>query len=285
MFSYMPSTLLERAVLESGRFALASDTAGREVLAVGQRRLPRVVLQQKADGLHGLMQQVAASGGRVFTVARDDPWLIEEAAEEVDDCASPVAAEEYLVMGLRPLTVAGRPVRVAVRREVVRLLLLPWTVPAVSLQFGTSRHFVVTGTRGVVGDWQLTADGRSGVVVGVPELWVGILERLHPAGSGLVLRCDVPVPWVGDDGLCGATPTAIGVFSRRDGDGDGTDGDDHLLGESGESWLARLPVVMTEGDVVQPVPVPDGVAVGTVPEGPWEREAEGPADFPMSSLT
>lgn len=304
MIGYTPATLLETAVLKSGRFALTTDAAGREVVAVGHRRLPRVILQQKAEGIHGLMEQVAATGGRVFTATEGDPWQIYEAEEEPEDCASPSAAEEYLVMGLRPLLAAGRPVRVAVRREVVRLYVLPWSIPALSLDFGGEAHFVVTGTRGVVGEWHQEADGRRGVVVGVAEVWLGVLERLSAPAGGLVLRCDVPVPWVGDDGLGGAVPTAVGVYVPRHDAGagpvdpgarppdlDGTPfgsgaagGGDGAVG-GGESWLSRLPVVLTEGDAVRPVPVPDGIEVGPVPDGPWEVEAHGQADFPMGSLT
>lgn len=291
MITYTPTTLLETAVLKSGRFALTTDAAGREVVAVGHRRLPRVILQQKADGLHGLMQEVAATGARVFTTTEGDPWRIVEAEEEPEDCASPPAAEEYLVMGLRPLLAAGRPVRVAVRREVVRLLVLPWTIPALSLDFGGAPHYVVTGTRGVVGDWQQEPDGRHGVVVGVPEVWVGVFERLHD--GNLVLRCNVPLPWVGDDGLTGAVPSSVGVFVPRHGGADDPAPDeptelgagDGMEAGVGETWLSRLPVVLTEGDVVRPVAVPDGVEVGTVPDGPWELEGHGPADFSMGSLT
>ncbi|MGH9092285.1 MAG: hypothetical protein ACRDZR_13055 [Acidimicrobiales bacterium] len=202
----------------------------------------------------------------------------------------PSAAEEYLVMGLRPLLAAGRPVRVAVRREVVRLLVLPWSVPALSLDFGGEPHYVVTGTRGVVGEWHQEADGRRGVVVGVPEVWIGVLERLSAPAGGLVLRCDVPVPWVGDDGLAGAVPTSVGVYVPRhdpeaEPDGGSPDGRSPDDPAGSESWLSRLPVVLTEGDVVRTVPVPDGIEVGPVPDGPWEAEAHGQADFSMGSLT
>ena len=284
MISYTPATLLETAVLKSGRFALATDAAGREVVAVGHRRLPRVILQQKAEGLHGLMEQVAAMGARVFTATEGDPWQIYEAEEEPEDCAAPSAAEEYLVMGLRPLLAAGRPVRVAVRREVVRLLVLPWSIPALSLHFGGEAHFVVTGTRGVVGEWRPEVDGRRGVVVGVPEVWIGVLERLSAPAGGLVLRCDVPVPWVGDDGLAGAVPTSVGVYVPRPDPGSVPEGGAAADG-AGETWVSRLPVVLTEGDVVRPVPVPDGIEVGPVPDGPWEAELGGQADFSMGSLT
>lgn len=303
MIGYTPATLLEMAVLKSGRFAITTDAAGREVVAVGHRRLPRVILQQKAEGLHGLMEQVAATGARVFTTTEGDPWQIYEAEEEPEDCASPSAAEEYLVMGLRPLLAAGRPVRVAVRREVVRLFVLPWSIPALSLDFGGEAHFVVTGSRSVVGEWHQEADGRRGVVVGVPEVWIGVLERLS-VPDGLVLRCDVPVPWVGDDGLAGAVPTAVGVYVPRrevgpDPDAAPQDASGTPFGAppaddgaaaggapapGGETWLSRLPVVLTEGDVVRPVPVPDGIEVGPVPDGPWEAEVHG-QDFSMGSLT
>ncbi len=290
MITYSPATLLETAVLKSGRFALTTDAAGREVVAVGQRRLPRVILQQKAEGLHGLMQEVGSSGARVFTTSDGDPWRIVEAEEEPEDCASPPAAEEYLVMGLRPLLAAGRPVRVAVRREVVRLLVLPWTIPALSLDFGGTPHYVVTGTRGVVGDWRQEPDGRRGVVVGVPEVWIGVFERLYATDGDLVLRCNVPVPWVGDDGLTGAVPSSVGVFvPRHDGAAQpGLAEPEAAAGfdlEAGETWLSRLPVVLTEGDVVRPVEVPAGVDVGPVPDGPWELDANGSADFPLGSLT
>ena len=285
MISYAPDTLLETAVLKAGRFALATDAAGREVVSVGHPRLPRVVLQQKADGLHGLMQVVGATGAHVFTATEGDEWQIEEADEHPDDCSSPAAAEEYLVMGLRPLQMDGRPVRVAVRRDVVRLFLLPWALSARSLRFGGTLHYVVTGTRGLVGDWQPVTDGRTGVVVGVPELWLGVLERHHRSEVGLALRCDVPVPWIGDDGIRDAAPTTVGVFERHDEGGIGFGGLGASDGGTGETWLSTLPVAMTEGDVVRPVSVPDDVTVGEVPDGPWEQEALGTDDFSMTNLT
>lgn len=297
MISYRPATLLERAVLEAGRFALTTDTAGREVVAVGHRRLPKVVLQQKADDLHGLMQEVATSGGRVFVAGEGDPWEIREVDEEPEDAGSPTAAEEYLVMGLRPLVLEGRPVRVAVRREVVRLLVLPWAIPARTVQLGGETRFVVTGRRSLVGDWQTDPEGRQGVVVGVSEMWLGVLERRYGGAGGLVLRCDVPVPWVGDEGLAGAVPTAVGVYAPRaegDPEGPGPDGGGTGSATGGGpgagspapvSWLAKLPVVLTEGDVVRSTAVPGDLDVGPAVEGPWEAEALGPSDFPMSSLT
>lgn len=286
MITYSPTTLLETAVLKSGRFALTTDAAGREVVAVGHRRLPRVILQQKAEALHGLMQEVATSGARVFTTTEADPWRIVEADEEPEDCASPPAAEEYLVIGLRPLLADGRPVRVAVRREVVRLLVMPWTIPALSLDFGGTPHYVVTGTRGVVGEWRQETDGHRGVVIGVPEVWIGVFERLYALDGGLALRCNVPVPWVGDDGLTGAVPSSVGVFvPRPEGVGDEPAEAGGFDMEVGETWLSRVPVVLTEGDVVRPVEVPEGVNVGSVPDGTWEIEGNGSADFPMGSLT
>jgi hypothetical protein len=290
MLDYTPDTSLEAAVLKSGRFVLSTDTAGREVVSVGHRRLPKVVLPQKADGLHALMQEVSATGARAFTVTEGDPWRIEEAEEDPEDGASPAAAEEYLVMGVRPLRAGGRPIRVAVQREVVRLYVLPWSIPARTLHFGGDAHFIVTSTRGVVGDWQVSPDGRTGVIVGVPELWVGVLERLARPDVGLVLRSDVPVPWIGDDGLCGAAPTTVGVFERAGVEGavgavPDSAGNAGPAAAAGESWLAKLPVVMTEGNVVRPVPVPADVEIGEVPDGPWELEAQGGADFSMGSLT
>lgn len=267
MVPFTPGTPLEAAVLESGRFELATDTAGREVMVVGQRRLPKVVMLAKADGVHGLMEAVAATGAQAFASVSGDPWQIAE--DEPDHAPSPTAAEEYLVMGLRPLLTDRRPVRVAAGSDVIRLFLLPWTIPARTVGFGGHAHFVVTSARGVVGDWEPIADGRHGVVVGVSEAWIGILERYLQPGSSLVLRCDVPVPWVGDGGLTNAVPHEVGVFDAG----------------SGESWVAKLPVVFIEGDVVRPVEVPPELEVGSVPDGPWELEAQGSSDFSMGSLT
>src|SRR5271155_5547800 len=106
MIVYSPKSPLEGAILESGRFELAIDTAGREVVCVGHRGLPKVVLQMKTDGVQDLVEAVAADGGTAFEITREgDPWRIEEA--EPDGSPVPIAAEEYLVMGLRPLTAEG----------------------------------------------------------------------------------------------------------------------------------------------------------------------------------
>ena len=280
MITYTPTTPLESAILEMGRFELATDTAGREVICVGHRRLPKVVLQQKAEGLHDLVEAVTATGGRAFGVVEGDPWQIGE--EDPDGAPAPVAAEEYLVMGLRPMTADGRPARVASGRDVVRLFLLPWSMPAKTLNFGGDAHYVVTSTRGVVGDWDIAPDGRIGVVVGVPEMWVGLLERHHAAGTGLVLRCDVPVPWIGDNGLTNAVPTTVAVFEHHDGPGENGNGSSPA---GGESWIAKIPIIMTEGNVVQPVHLPDDVDIDEVVDGPWELEWQGSTEFSMESLS
>ncbi|MDA8356187.1 MAG: hypothetical protein M0Z95_07840 [Actinomycetota bacterium] len=272
MLTFTPTTPLEAAVLESGRFELATDTAGREVLVVGHRRLPKVVLLQKSEGLHALLDSVAATGSRSFTVSEGDPWQIEP--DESEGGEDPTAAEEYLVMGLRPLTAERRPVRVASRRDVVRLYVLPWMMPAKTIGFGTAAHFVVTSARGIVGDWEVVPDGRRGVAIGLQEIWVGVLERYKRPGSELVFRCDVPVPWVSANGLADAAPAVVGVFEHS-GEGD----------DSEETWVAKLPIVMVEGNVVHPVDVPDGIDVGEVPDGPWELEAQGSEDFSMGTLT
>lgn len=286
MITFTPTTPLEAAVLESGRFELATDSAGREVLVVGHRRLPKVVLLQKSDGLHDLLDALASTGARAFAVTDADPWEIDE--DEPEGADDPTAAEEYLVMGLRPLLAQRRPVRVTVRRDVVRLYVLPWTLPAKTVDFGGKAHYVVTSARGVVGEWEGVPDGRRGVAVGLPEMWVGVLERYKRPGSELVFRTDVPVPWVGESGLAGAVPRVVGVFERA-----GSDDPEAAMsigasvagGPSGETWMARIPIVMTEGDVVQTVVVPDGVDVGDVPDGMWELEAQGSADFSLESLT
>ena len=165
-------------------------------------------MPKKAEGLHDLMQALAATGGHSFSVTDGDPWVIEE-EDDVAEAAT-AAAEEYLVMGLRPLRSDGRPVRVADGRGVIRLFVLPWVLPAKTVGFGNHSHFVVTSARGVVGDWEPIAGGRSGVVVGVPETWVGILERYRRPGSELVFRCDVPVPWIGD-----SRPHQLGTHHHR----------------------------------------------------------------------
>ena len=285
MITYTPRTPLESAVLESGRFEFATDTAGREVIRAGHRRLPQVVLQQKAEGLHDLVGALASEDGRAFSVNRGDPWVIE--LDDPDPESTTVAAEEYLVMGLRPMKSDGRPVRVAAGPGVVRLFLLPWTMPAKTLNFGGDRHFVVTSTRGVVGEWAAVTDGRRGVVVGLPEVWVGILERQCRAGSSIVFRCEVPVPWIADAGLSNATPTTAGVFEvSADGRVGSVPGDPDPTGAAPiESWVAKLPIAMTEGNVVNPVLVPSGLDVEPVPNGPWELEFESPSGFLLDRLS
>ncbi len=272
MIIYSPKSPLEAAILESGRFELAIDTAGREVVCVGHRGLPKVVLQMKSDGVQDLVDAVASNGGSAFVVTEEgDPWCIDEA--EPDGSPVPIAAEEYLVMGLRPMMSDGRQLRVAASRDIVRLALLPWTLPAKTLNFGSGPHYVVPSTRGVVGEWQLLTDGRSGVVIGVPEIWVGILERQYGRGRPLIFRCDVPVPWVGDNGVSNTKPSTIGVYRAADEYG------------GPETWVAKLPVIMTEGDVINPVTVPIDVETEQIPDGPWELEWQNSSDFSMESLT
>ena len=251
-----------------------SDTAGREVVCVGHRGSPKIVLPQKAEGIRDLVETVASGGGSAFEVTDEgDPWQIEDV--EPDSSPIPIAAEEYLVMGMRPMTADGRLVRVAASRDIVRLFLLPWNLPAKTLDFGGTPHFVVTSTRGVVGEWDLATDGRSGVVIGAPEIWVGILERQYARLHPMVFRCDVPVPWVGDNGVSNTRPTTIGVYQAAGGPG----------GSEDESWIAKLPVIMTEGDVINPVVLPHGVESEEVPDGPWELEWQNSSDFSMESLT
>ncbi len=284
MIEYSPTTSLESAVLESGHFELTTDSAGREIVTIGHRRLAKVVVPQKSEGLHDLIEALGADGGRAFSAIAGDPWQID--AEEPETAAVTTAAEEYIVMGLRPMRSDTRPVRVAAGGEVVRLFLLPWHIPAKTLNFNGTPHYVVTATRGVVGDWSINEDGRRGVIVGVPEVWVGILERLCGPGNQLVLRCDVPVPWIGDSGLTNAIPTSVGVFEIPKATplrGDFAEAGDALGGPIG-TWVAKLPVVMAEGDVVNPLEVPGSVEVPRVPDGPWENEfGQDPSDF--SNLT
>jgi len=278
VITYSPTTPLEAAILESGRFELTTDTAGREVICVGHRRLPKIVLPQKSEGLHDLIEAVQATGGRAFSVAEDDPWLIDETEPGGDP--APVAAEEYLVMGLRPMTSDGRPVRVASGRDVVRLFLLPWSMPPKTLEFGGQPHYVVTSTRGVVGEWDTTSDGRLGVVVGVLEGWAAILERYRTEGSELVWRCEVPVPWIGDGGLTNVVPTTIACYETPE-----VPTSNGSTSAGTESWIAKLPVVMSEGNVVQPVHLPDDVDLAEVPDGPFELEWHGSSDFSLESLS
>lgn len=284
MTTHTPTTPLEAAVLESGRFEFTVDTAGREVVCVGHGRLPQVVLPRKADGLHDLVSALATDGGQAFRVSRGDPWLVD--AEDADPESSTVAAEEYLVMGLRPMRADGRPVRVAAGGGVVRLFLLPWTMPAKTLDFGHNRHFVVTSARGVVGDWTPATDGRRGVIVGLPEIWVGILERQCHPSAVLAFRCDVPVPWVAEAGLSNAVPSTVGVFelSGKAAIADPDAVDSGPGPDRAETWVAKLPIAMTEGNVVSPVLVPTDVAVEDAPKGPWELEFESPSDFSIDGL-
>ncbi|HLN16238.1 MAG TPA: hypothetical protein VK277_05720 [Acidimicrobiales bacterium] len=273
--TYSPQTPLEAAVLASESFQLGADSSGREVVCVGPRRLPKTVVPRKSEGLHGLLGVLGtdAEALQAFNVIEGDPWQISEA--EVDESLVTPAAEEYLVMGLRPLLADGRPVRVAVAGSVVRLFILPWTIPAKTLSFGGATHFLVTATRGVVGDWTLVADGREGVIVGVAEAWVSVFERQQTPGTELVFRCDVPVPWIGDGTLVYAAPQAVGVFEARAEGGTeaaGDEGDDTISVDVEVAWVAKLPVAMTEGTVVTPVEVPRDVAVARVPDGPFEME-------------
>jgi len=282
MITYTHKSPLEAAVLESGRFELATDTAGREVICVGPRRLPKVVLQQKAEALQGLVEAVGGAGGTAFEVAEGDPWQITEV--DPDGFEAPIAAEEYLVMSLNPLRADGRPVRVAGPSGVVRLHLLPWSMPARTLQFGGEQLYVVTSTRSVVGEWAPALDGRSGVVVGVPELWIGIFERRQDDAS-LVLRCDVPVPWIGEAGMSNAIPTSVGLFEVRPDSGMQFTNGNGTTPPSGESWVAKLPIVLVEGSVVDPVQLPEDVFAEEIPDGPWELEWQGASDFSMDSLS
>jgi len=297
MIIFTPSSPLEAAVLRAGRFTLGIDSSGRAVLSVGHRRLPNVVLRRSLDGLSGLLRALAEAEAEAgaFTVVEGEGGSSEiEPVGPGDETREIAAAEEYLVVGLRPLISDGRPVRVVAGREVVRLQLMPWWIPARTVGFGGRPHYLVTSARGVVGDWEPAPDGRRGVVVGVPEAWLGLFERLRRDHTEIVLRANAPVPWVGDDGIAGAVPTTVGLFEREIGDGgpavggtaDGgtAAGGTAAGGTAAESWLATLPVVMTEGDVVRPVDPPDGVDVGPVPAGRWELEARGVSDFAMSSL-
>lgn len=279
MITYTPKTPLEAAVLESGRFEFSTDTAGREVVCVGHRRLPRVVLQMKSEGMQELIETAGADGGTAFRATEGDPWQIDD--DEPDETLFTTAAEEYLVMGVRPMKVGGRPLRVAVRREVTRLFLVPWEIPATEVSFGDHAHFAVTSTRGVSGEWSAVDDGRRGVVIGVPEVWVGVLERNCRPGTDLVFRCDVSMPWIDESGLANAVPTTIGVFEAS-----GAESTDEEMSTPGdETWVAKLPIVMTEGNVVHPVDIPDNVTVDSVRIGPWEREWEGSSEFDLQDLS
>jgi hypothetical protein len=269
MITYTPKTPMEAAVLETGHFEITSDTAGREVVCVGHNRLPKVVLVQKAEGLHGLIEAIGRDLGRSFTAIEGDPWEIESI--DTEGVVSPESAEDYLVMGLQPVIAEGRPVRVAAGRELVRLFLAPWTVPALSLDFGSGARYALNTNRNVIGDWSPTDHGL-GMVVGVPEVWCSILERHRHEGTRVVYRCDVPMPWVSPNGLTNAVPTAVGVYEvgRQAGDRTGT-------------WIAKLPVFLAEGTAVEPVQLPEGVDVVAVPDGPWELEVVS-TDFDMNEL-
>ncbi|MHB8319405.1 MAG: hypothetical protein ACYDEP_09300 [Acidimicrobiales bacterium] len=280
MITYTPKTPLEAAVLESGRFEFATDSAGREVVCVGHRRLPPVVLQMKSEGMQELIETAGADGGTAFRATEGDPWQIEN--DEPDETLFTTAAEEYLVMGVRPMKVSGRPLRVAVRRSVTRLFLVPWEIPATEILFGDHAHFAVTSTRGVAGEWSAIEDARRGVVVGVPEMWVGVLERVCKPGAELVFRCDVPIPWVDESGLANAAPTTIGIFEASPDQASDEEGPGAL---SDETWIAKLPIVMSEGNVVHPVDVPDDVSVDDVRDGPWEREWQGSSEFDLQDLS
>lgn len=270
-----PQTPLEAAVLGAGHFQLDADAAGRDIVCIGHRRLPKVVIPQQVAELASLNQVLGVGGGRAFSVAAGDPWLVTQ--EPADPALEVPAAEEYLVMGLRPMAVDGRPVRVVSGGTVVRLFLLPWTIPARTVELGGSRHYLVTGNRGVVGDWQRSADGRHGVVVGVADIWVGLMERQLAGDAELALRCDVPVPRIGEHGPTGAVPTSVGVFEGSPPMPDVAD-DDTIAVDAETSWRAKLPVLLTEGNVVEPVAVPEEVTLGPAPDGPWEFAFDAAVD-------
>jgi hypothetical protein len=267
---------VETAVVGAGFFQLDADTSGREVICIGHRRLPKVVLPQRDPGLKALNAVLGVGGGRAFSVSEGDPWVIRQ--EPRDDTLVVTAAEEYLVMGLRPLLDDGRPVRLASGGTVVRAYVLPWSLEARHLAVGSAVHYLVTSTRGLVGRWRRDSDGRRGVLIGVAETWVSMLERRQRSGHLLVLRADVPVPWVEDGGVTNVVPTAVGVYEVTPGPGD----DEDTIAIDAESrWVAKLPVVMTEGSVIDPVEVPGELELGDVPDGPWEFQAESAEGPPV----
>lgn len=271
MTTYTPKTPMEAAVFETGHFEFTTDTAGREVICVGHDRLPKVVLPKKAEGLHDLIEALGKESGRAFSITHSDPWHVEPV--DAAPTALPEAAEEYLVMTLQPLLVESRPLRVAAGRELVRLFLAPWGVPALTLELGNTIHLALNTNRNVIGDWA-PLEGKRGMIVGVPELWCGILERHCDAETTLVFRCDVPMPWVSANGLTNAIPTTVGVFELGPSAIDRTG-----------TWVAKLPVFMSDGTALDPVALPPHVSVGDVPDGPWELELMSPLeDFDMSEL-
>jgi len=69
-FAYHPARSRDPRV---GTVRAGNRFAGREVVCVGHRRLPKIVLQQKSEGLRDLIGAVSATGGRAFSVAEDDP--------------------------------------------------------------------------------------------------------------------------------------------------------------------------------------------------------------------
>jgi hypothetical protein len=259
---YTPRTVLESVVLESGRIELAEDSAGRPVLVVGHRRLAPVVLDRGLPALSGLVGVLTEAGGGAFCATEDDPWRIEPDQGGTEAVA---AADEVLVMALHPLQVGGRPLRVAAGRDLARLLLLPWCFAAQAVDFGAGGRYVVTATRALVGEWRPEADARRGVVLGVPEAWAGVLDRPGDDQGRLGFRCDVPVPWMAESAVAGDVPRRVGVF--------GAEG----------AFVARLPVVLTEGSVVEPVTVPDGVDVGPAPSGLFDGEGAGAAEFALDA--
>jgi hypothetical protein len=274
MITYTPKTPMEAAVFETGHFELTTDTAGREVLCVGHDRLPKVVLPKKAEGLKDLMKVLGKNGGKAFTVTDADPWQVEPVAARTS--ALPEAAEEYLVMAVHTLLVEGRPLRVGAGRELVRLFLAPWYIPTIKLALGNTTHLALNTNRNVIGDW-VPLEGKRGMLLGVPEVWCSILERQRRPGSTMVYRCDVPMPWVSANGLTNAIPTTVGVYELGEDAGDKS--------ERTGTWVAKLPVFMTDGTAIDPVELPQAVSVAEVPDGPWELEVMSPLqDFDMSEL-
>jgi len=277
--TYSPKTSLEAAVLAAGYLQVGTDSSGREVVAVGPPRLPKVVLPKKAEGISHLLSTLGVDSAHAFSVQEGDPWTISEA--DAEETLSVIAAEEYLVMGLSPMEAQRRPVRIATGGSVVRLFLLPWVIAANTLDLGDSHHYLVTSTRGILGDW-LPAEVGRGVVVGVPEVWVSVFERAQKTDSELLFRCDVPVPWMGSDGLVNAVPTSVGVYEARHDVGTSSGVEDTISVDVEAAWLGKVPIVMTEGSVVHPVKIPPQVDVIRTPDGPWEMEWQ--ATYPDLSV-
>jgi hypothetical protein len=53
--------------------------------------------------------------------------------------------------------------------------------------------------------------------------------------------------------------------------------------KSNETWIATVPLVVVEGNVLDPATVPDDIDIASIPDGSWERDASDPTGFDLDS--